>query len=66
MKIVIRLKAIPQTSEIDIHLDELGLTPDEWEALDREKKEEIIDEYVTAEDENNSPYLQAESFHLSE
>lgn len=66
MKVVVRLKAIAQTNEIDIDLNEENLTVEEWNALSIEEKEAIVDKHVQAEDETNSPYLQMQSYHLQE
>lgn len=66
MKVIVKLKAIAQQNEIDIQLSDLDLNPDEWKNLSKEAKDEIVNQYVEAEYETNSPYLQAQSYDLED
>lgn len=66
MKVIVKLKAIAQQNEIDIQLSDLDLNPDEWKNLSKKAKDEIVNQYVEAEDETNSPYLQAQSYDLED
>lgn len=66
MKVIVKLKAIAKQNEIDIQLSDLDLNPDEWKNLSKKAKDEIVNQYVEAEDETNSPYLQAQSYDLED